>query len=324
MPDRPEGTADHPGQIQGRSAGDPAVAPEVPGGANVEGVGHEAPGQPAPGDVHVGGHGHGEHNPFHAHHYDTMEQQFDSGKLGIWLFLASEILFFSALFVCYAIWRSNHPAIFEYVNDHGFLNKSLGFLNTVILLFSSFTMAWGVRCAQKSQTLGLVVCIYLTIACATGFMCIKYIEYSHKVHEGVLWAGDFTYGQPAEGEGTDAALPAPAPTPPSPAPLVLDEASIAGEYGTASGTIGSDEVAIAEKDEQPPYVGTFFSIYFAMTGLHGLHIIGGIAVMFWLMVRSAKGHFSAEYNGPVDYVGLYWHLVDLIWIYLFPLLYLVK
>ena len=73
----------------------------------------------------------------------------------------------------------------------------------------------------------------------------------------------------------------------------------------------------------PPNTGMFFTIYFAMTGLYGIHVIVGIGIFFWLLIRAMKGHFNEEYFGPIDFAALYWHLVDLIWIYLFPLLYLI-
>src|SRR5882724_8632464 len=134
------------------------------------------------------GHGHGG-SRFIQHHYDDAQHQFDSGKLGIWLFLAQEVLFFSALFVAYILYRFHHPEIYSYA--HKYLDVKYGAINTAVLIFSSLTAAWAVRCAQLSQRRGLIVCIALTIACACAFLGIKYIEYSHKVHEHILFGRYF-------------------------------------------------------------------------------------------------------------------------------------
>ena len=209
-----------------------------------------------------------------AHHFDSASQQFEAGKLGMWLFLVSEVLFFSGLFVAYAIYRHRHIEVF--VAGSELLDVSLGAFNTVVLLFSSLTMALAVRSAQLSDQRRLVIWLSITIACAVFFLGVKGVEYSHKVHDGLLWQG-----------------------------------AISAEPGTEINGVAAEEL------------GTFFSIYFAMTGLHALHIIGGIGVLIWLLVRATRGHFSSTNFAAVDYAGLYWHLVDLVWIYLFPLLYLI-
>src|SRR5262245_10630971 len=123
-------------------------------------------------------------SPHLQHHFDTEEQQFDAGKLGIWLFLATEVLLFGGLFVAYAIYRANHPEIFVYA--HQFLDKILGGTNTVILLCSSLTMAWAVRAAQLGQRRLLVVLLSLTLLGGFGFMGIKYAEYKAKWEHGLL------------------------------------------------------------------------------------------------------------------------------------------
>ncbi len=228
----------------------------------------------------------GEHLPFLAHHYDSYKQQFEAGKLGMWIFLLTEILLFGGLFCAYAVYRANHPEIFVYA--HRFLDKGLGAVNTCVLIFSSLTMAWGVRCAQLNQRKRLIVMLVITLICGCGFLGIKYVEYRHKWHEGLLWASKY---QPAPHAETAADPHRAEPLP--------------------------------EQNEGRRYTGIFFSIYFLMTGLHGLHVLAGMGAIAWVLVRAAKGHFNSRYFGPVDYVGLYWHLVDLVWIYLFPLLYLI-
>jgi hypothetical protein len=105
----------------------------------------------------------------------------------MWLFLITEILFFSGLFVAYAVFRSRHPEVFA--DAHLYLDKTLGAVNTVVLLFSSLTMAWAVRCAQLNQRRGLIACLITTLACASLFLGIKAIEYAHKWDTGLFWAG---------------------------------------------------------------------------------------------------------------------------------------
>ncbi|MDB5328131.1 MAG: ctaE, partial [Phycisphaerales bacterium] len=126
------------------------------------------------------GHDHG-HNPHLAHHFDTMEQQYDSGKLGMWVFLATELLMFGGLFCAYAVYRSNHPEVFLYA--HHYLQMQWGAINTAILLASSLTMAWAVRCSQLNQSKALVILLLVTLLGGAGFMMIKAVEYNHKFQE---------------------------------------------------------------------------------------------------------------------------------------------
>ncbi|QOJ14748.1 MAG: cytochrome c oxidase subunit 3 [Planctomycetia bacterium] len=157
----------------------------------------------------IGGHG-----PL-AHHFDTLDQQQDAGKLGMWLFLATEVLLFAGLFCLYAVYRITQPEIFRYGNHY--LNPGWGAINTVVLLLSSFTMAmavWAARCNQKRD---LVLFLALTLLCGVDFLGIKLIEYSHKFHDNLTWSA--------------AAYAAPGPifaaaTPPSGAsPVVAPEAA---------------------------------------------------------------------------------------------------
>ncbi len=249
-----------------------------------------------------------EHPPYLKHHFDTPEQQFDAGKLGIWIFLATEVLLFGGLFCAYAIYRANHPEIFIYA--HQFLDKRLGGTNTVVLLCSSLTMAWGVRAAQLGQRKLLIALLSLTLLGGFGFMSIKYVEYKAKWEHGLLPGTHFA---PHE-EGHETAAPAKA----APAASATFQPSAAGP----SGTVRPGAVRVAH-GRRPDNTQIFFGIYFLMTGLHGLHVLVGMGAIAWILVRSIKGEFGPEYFTPVDFVGLYWHLVDLIWIFLFPLLYLI-
>ncbi len=202
-----------------------------------------------------------------AHHFDTKAQEFDAAKLGMWLFLGQELLFFGGLFVAYCIFRGLYPEMF--VEAHNHLSWKMGGLNTLFLIASSFTMVMGVRSAQLSQKKRTGWYLFFTMAFAVAFMVVKYFEYTEKIHHGLLPYNWFN----AEGTFTNLHL--------------------------------------------------FFGLYFAMTGLHGLHVVVGIGLIAWLIKRNAQGHFHSGYYTPVEMVGLYWHLVDMIWIFLFPLFYLI-
>jgi cytochrome c oxidase subunit III len=254
-----------------------------------------------------------------AHHFDTAEQQFESGKLGMWIFLATEILLFGGLFCAYAVYRANHPEIFVYA--HRYLDKTLGAINTAVLICSSFTMAWAVRCAQLGRTKALVRLLAATIALAGCFLGIKFVEYEHKWKEGLLW-GKYFHANLEQPAGPAAVKPTPAPPP----PFNPDERSaIPPAAQGPAGLAKPGHPPVLEESQGPPRdVQVFFAVYFMMTGLHGIHVIVGMIVLGLMLVRAARGEFGPAYFTPVDLSGLYWHLVDLIWIFLFPLLYLIR
>ena len=191
----------------------------------------------------------------HTHHMDPAVE-YSSSKLGMWLFLGTEILLFGGLFAAYAIFRAKYPEMF--MEQHLELNKKLGAINTCILIFSSLTMAMGVSAIQRGKQKATAILILITILCGLAFGVVKYFEYSAKFHHHIY-----------------------------------------------------------------PDTSIFFSLYFMMTGLHMLHVFVGLVILATLLVLTMKGKFNAQYSTPVEIGGLYWHLVDLIWIYLFPLLYLI-
>ena len=265
------------------------------------------------------GHGHG--SPFIQHHYDDARHQFETGKLGIWVFLVTEILFFSGLFVAYILYRAQHPEIYQYA--HKWLDVKWGAINTAVLIFSSFTAAYAVRAAQLRQQRALVLCLAVTILCALTFLGIKFVEYKGKVDHGTLWGCRFMPTADPDGKPLKVLNPVKRP----------DDAMWVGKPGTVMDPCPTDKIDPPKQTEPaggytgrtpPPNTGMFFSVYFALTGLHGIHVTFGVFVFIWLLWRATKKHFTPEYFGPVDYGALYWHLVDLIWIYLFPLLYLIS
>ncbi|MEX0646660.1 MAG: cytochrome c oxidase subunit 3 family protein [Balneolaceae bacterium] len=202
------------------------------------------------------------------HHFVDGEQQFETAKLGMWVFLVTEILFFGGLFAAYIVYRSWYPELYTMASTE--LDTFWGTVNTIVLIGSSLTVAMAIRSAQLNQIKGLIYNLYITIGLACTFMVIKYFEYAHKFEIGILPGRHYTY------EG-----------------IAHEKANI------------------------------FFSIYYMMTGLHGIHVIIGIGLMIWLVVKAKRNIFHSEYYTPVEITGLYWHLVDIIWIFLFPLLYLI-
>jgi cytochrome c oxidase subunit III len=241
-----------------------------------------------------------------AHHFDTPKQQYDAAKLGMWIFLMTEVLFFGGLFCAYAVFRANHPEIF--VDGHRFLDKPLGAANTVVLIFSSLTMALAVRAAQLGRRRALVGLLAITLLCGLAFLAVKTVEYKHKWdHQMVPGQARIVYwfSRKAGSEPRKEFRP--------------DEAYVR-EHLAAE---GFEKLNQAEYAQRAEHLGTFMGIYFSLTALHALHVIAGLGVIVWILLGAIRARFGSQYFTPVDMVGLYWHLVDMIWIYLFPLLYLI-
>ena len=192
---------------------------------------------------------------FHLHEEDPVEE-YTNFKLGMWIFLATEVVLFGGLFACYFIFKYKWPEIFTL--GAGELNPILGGANTLVLLTSSFTMALAVDSAQRSQQKKLVWNLFFTFVFACGFLVIKYFEWSKKFSHDLYPGSDI-----------------------------------------------------------------FFSLYFMTTGLHLLHVLIGMFFIGLLFFRALGGRYHKDNFGGVEVGGLYWHIVDIIWIFLFPLLYLI-
>ena len=208
-----------------------------------------------------------------AHQFENATQQRQAASLGMWVFLATEVMFFSGLFFAYALFLSNYPEAFRLASSK--LDVAFGATNTVVLILSSFTMAMAVWASQTDRQRLLIILLSVTLALGFVFLGIKSVEYYGKFQHHLI-----------------------------------------------PGSIGGYQFHF--DGPYPQQVELFFFIYFIMTGLHGLHVVVGIGLILWIMYKNQKGKFSSAYYTPVENVGLYWHLVDLIWIFLFPLLYLVK
>lgn len=194
------------------------------------------------------------HGRFHA--FRDAAEAYEAAKLGIWTFLATEVLLFGGLFTAYTVFRIRYADLFH--AEALKLNRVLGAVNTVILIGSSLTVALAIAAVRKGRTREVVLFLLITILLASGFLGVKYLEYMEKFRHGLF-----------------------------------------------------------------PRTNLFFSLYFMMTGIHGLHVVAGMGVLGWVLAKAARGAFSEGYYTPVEMAGLYWHFVDLVWIYLFPLLYLI-
>lgn len=203
-----------------------------------------------------------------AHQFDDAEQQWRASTLGMWVFLAQEVLFFGGIFAVYVVYRVLYPEAFAVASNH--LDVTLGTFNTAVLIGSSLTMALAVHAAQVGHRRALVGWIVATMTLGSVFLGVKVYEYAHKWHEHLVPGPFFQWHGP-----------------------------------------------------HPQQAEIFYSLYFGMTGLHALHMVIGIGIMLWLVAAARAGRFGPDYHNPVEITGLYWHFVDIVWIFLFPLLYLI-
>ncbi len=259
----------------------------------------------------------------HSHQFDDPVQQREAAALGMWAFLATEVLFFGGLFLCYTVFRYRFPQMWD-IGSHE-LDWKLGGLNTVILLTSSFTMALGVNAAQRGLKSRLNLCLILTILLACGFLVVKSFEYHHKWEESLIPGRHFQVPPHVWERHKDELTPVGR----SPMePPVVSEVPF-DPMGPNLGPPLSNEETVGRIPLTPAFsddirrLQLFFALYFAMTGLHGFHVIIGIALIGGLVVLNQRGWFSKDYNTPVVMTGLYWHFVDIVWVFLFPLLYLM-
>lgn len=205
---------------------------------------------------------------FLAHHFESLEKQRYAARLGMWVFLATEVLLFAALFAGYAVYRFLFAADFAAASRH--LQTWIGLVNTLVLVTSSFTVAMGFDRAGRGDGKGTRRLFGVSILLGCVFLAFKYVEYAHHFHAGEL----------------------------------------PGRYYASSEVLG-------------PGGPLFFALYFLITGLHGVHVVVGMTVLAVVGLRAGRGAYTREYHVPVELAGLYWHLVDLIWIFVFPLIYLI-
>ncbi len=229
------------------------------------------------------------HPPYQRHHFETMEQQVDATGFAMWLFLLTEIMFFGGMFTAYLIYRNWYYPAFVAASHQ--LNIFWGGLNTLILISSSFTMAMGVWSAQMRKQGALVLCLVLTFILGLAFLGVKTIEYKEKFEKHHVPGAHYSLNSFLNPDSDEAAKAA------HDKPLPLDMAR---------------------------HTEIYFSLYFAMTGMHALHMIIGICILGYMILRARQGAYTGGHVSFVEYFGLYWHFVDIIWIFLFPLLYLIS
>lgn len=208
-----------------------------------------------------------------AHQFEDLEQQHDAARLGMWIFLATEILFFGGMFTAYTIYRSLHLDAF--ITGSHLLEVQFGATNTAVLICSSLTMALAIRSAQTGKSRGTIIFwLILTMILGATFLGLKFrFEWYHDYVEHIVPGAGFQ-NRP--------------------------------EWGSLA-----------------PEVQLFMCFYFFMTGLHALHMVVGLGILTVLVIMAARGRFTSQYSMPLEISGLYWHFVDIVWIFLFPLLYLI-
>lgn len=201
-----------------------------------------------------------EHAAVHVHRDDV------GSRMGMWLFLFTELLLFGGMFILYSVYRYNNPDAFHLAAKE--LNTIIGTFNTAILLTSSLTMALSITAIQRNNKSLSIFFQLLTVILALGFMVNKYFEWTAKFNHGIYPGGEELLSRQA------------------------------GEI-------------------------LFFGLYYVMTGLHGLHVVIGMVLILVMTRFTAKGIIKQDSYVKLESAGLYWHLVDIIWIFLFPLFYLI-
>jgi cytochrome c oxidase subunit 3 len=248
------------------------------------------------------------------HHFDNLEQQHSAERLGMWMFLATEVLFFSGLFVAYTVYRHFFHAEFLFASSH--LILWIAAVNTGLLITSSLTMTLAIRAAQLGDRQGLLTYLWVTALLGTAFMGFKAYEYATDYHEKLV-PGEMFQQEYARAVGPLAAL---------------SHSEVAHyEYtGDHKPEHWAQELAKNNHGKQPGDEGfinpgqvqLFLCFYYVMTGIHGIHIIAGIGCILWLVIEAYRGAIPPENYSTVEVISLYWHLVDMIWLFLMPLLYL--
>lgn len=272
------------------------------------------------------------HPPGLQHQFDDMQQQVESDSIGMWMFLVQEIMFFGGLFTVYLIFRSKFPMAFAAASNH--LDVTMGFANTLVLIVSSLTMALGVYYAQKGNRNLQVLMIILTMIFGTVFLGVKAVEYTDKYKHGLIPVDGWNQRIKEEAEtaehsaSTSAEAPEVHSNPRGLFKIGKDDTKLVvqardGNYLTDAEKLGYFSNGEVDEHKFSDKMRIFFWIYFAMTGLHAIHMIIGLGIMLWLLWKAWTYTFNAQFYIPVEVAGLYWHFVDIVWIFLFPLLYLL-
>ena len=236
-----------------------------------------------------------------AHQFEDAAQQRNASTLGMWLFLSTEILFFGGVFTSYAVYRLRWPEAFR--QGSADLKWYLGGINTAVLLGSSFFMALAVHASSLGHNKALVRNLWLTIILGSMFLVIKGTEYYLEYEEGLVpGVTTFRYTPPLESQ----------------------ESAFGRAFKNFEKVIEPHSEATAERTTRPQQERLFMLFYFILTGIHATHMVIGLGLLGVLIFMTKQGKFSARYHNPVEITGLYWHFVDTVWVFLFPILYLLR
>ncbi|MDB4942141.1 MAG: Cytochrome c oxidase polypeptide [Labilithrix sp.] len=204
----------------------------------------------------------------HEDYFESLEQQAHAARFGMWLFLASEVLLFGALFALFASYRVHFPGAFRECVEHA--SKVLGSVNTAVLLVSSTVVACSVHAFRAGRTRLASGLLAVTMTLGLAFLALKLVEWRQHFHDGIRPGGS-------------------------------------GEYFAQHPARGFSE---------------FWTLYFGMTGLHAVHVVIGLAVLGTMLVQILRGRLAPVHSHKLEIAAIYWHLVDLVWIFLWPLFYL--
>jgi cytochrome c oxidase subunit 3 len=274
-----------------------------------------------PGDAHAHHHG-----PELKHHFETPRQQKEAAALGMWAFLVTEVMLFGGIFMAYMVYRWAFPEVWAQSAHH--LNTPLGTVNTVVLLVSSLTVALAVNAAETGRRNTVLRLLGVTLLLGVAFLAIKGYEYSEKFAHCAGYSTPLNWATGTDRHEVDECLV------PGRTFLWPAEEGAAGEAATgteaAPNTAGAVEAVpgrggadgIVTNTQRTPHQ-LFFFLYFVATGLHAVHMLIGLTIVSILAFLTWRGAFSPAYYTPVEIGGLYWHLIDIVWVFLFPLFYLV-
>jgi len=232
------------------------------------------------------------------HHFADEQQQRNAASLGMWWFLGTEIMFFGGMFCGYLVYRRIYFPEFAVASRS--LDLIVGTFNTTVLICSSLTVAQAVRAAQLGKRALQVKMLLLTLLFGLAFLGIKAYEWGNKYKEHHIPTFEYNV---VSGEGS----------------LIKGNEKLLGIE-----EVQNDPVKLQQrKAEIQAHTKIFYSLYFALTGMHALHMVVGVGIFAVITWMAWKGRFTPEYHTPLEIAGLYWHFVDIVWIYLFPLLYLI-
>lgn len=264
----------------------------------------DAPAYGASSPPYENGHSHGHDDPNLAHHFEDLGQQRSSATLGMWAFLGTEVMFFGGLIGSSLIYRFTSPDIWAAASKQ--LNVTIATINTIVLLTSSLSMAFAVHAGATGDRRKQVRFLLITAGLGLLFMAFKAVEYKQDWDENLIPGPNFS-------------------TEHIHLPDESDPGALGSEHGSEAATTRhtSSILTITPAEFVRRRAQMFFVFYFFMTGLHLLHMVVGLGLVTWVLALARRGRFTASYHTPLEMVGLYWHFIDIVWVFLYPLLYLV-